>query len=92
MLITAGRLCGSSFINERFEKKLMQKLAKETYLIKNGKTLKSIAQSRTSVFEGYQKKIYDISNQKAPLASIPIDDLRENPKKHFYENRMEFKR
>jgi len=70
----------------------MQKLANETYLIKNGKTLKSIVQAKTLVFENYQKRIYDINRQNSPLASIFIDDLKENRKKRFYENRLEFKR
>jgi hypothetical protein len=38
------------------------------------------------------KRIYDTSKSTAPLATITIDDLRESRKKHFRQNRIEFKR
>ncbi|KAF2124677.1 hypothetical protein P153DRAFT_325969 [Dothidotthia symphoricarpi CBS 119687] len=87
-----SRLCGASYINERFEKKLLHKLASEVYLVKNGKTLKSIVQARTTIFENYQKRIIDITKREAPLAPIWIDDLRENRRKHFFQNVLELKR
>ncbi|KAF2181387.1 Hsp70 family protein-like protein [Zopfia rhizophila CBS 207.26] len=87
-----SKLCGASYINEKFENKLLQKLASEEYLVKNGKTLKSIVQAKTTVFENSMKRRIDTSDRKAPRVSVYIDDLRENPKKHFYQNRLELKR
>ncbi|KAH7385873.1 hypothetical protein BKA66DRAFT_548581 [Pyrenochaeta sp. MPI-SDFR-AT-0127] len=87
-----SQLRGASYINERFAKKLLHKLRKEKYLIKNGKTLKSIVQAKTTVFENYEKRIYDINREDAPYVSIEIDDLRESSKKRFFQNRVEFKR
>ncbi|KAF1849715.1 uncharacterized protein K460DRAFT_360566 [Cucurbitaria berberidis CBS 394.84] len=83
-----SKLCGASYINERLEQKLLQKLAKETYLVKNGKTLKSIVQAKTTAFEDCQKRTFDTNNRKGQLVSIYIDDLRENPHKDFYQNRI----
>lgn len=87
-----SKLCGASYINEKFEKKLLQKLASEKYLVKNGKTLKSIVQAKTTVFENNQKRKIDTSDRKAPIVQIYIDDLRENQKKRFYQNLLELKR
>ncbi|KAF2707547.1 Hsp70 family protein-like protein [Pleomassaria siparia CBS 279.74] len=86
-----SQLCGASFINEKFEKKLLQKLSSETYLVKNGKTLKTIVQAKTTVFENNQKRRVDTSNPRTQRVTIYIDDLRENSKKHFYQNLLELK-
>jgi hypothetical protein len=90
-----GKLCGASYINERYEKKLLQKLAGETYLTENAhnpKTLKSIVQTRTTVFENYQKRIIDVTRQREETYRVLIDDLRENRRKGFFTNNMELKR
>lgn len=84
-LTTVGKLCGASYINERFEKKLLRQLANEIYLVDRDKTLKSIVQASTTTFETYQKRIYDTSNSNEPLP-IHIPYLRANSKKNFINN------
>jgi hypothetical protein len=88
----SGKLFGASYINEKFEEKLLKKLANEDYLIENGKTLKSIVQKCATFFENNEKRRIDINNLRAPIASIYIDNLRENPSKRFYQNRLELRR
>ncbi|KAH7067280.1 hypothetical protein BKA63DRAFT_521873 [Paraphoma chrysanthemicola] len=81
---------GSSFINEKFEKKLEKVLREETYLFNNGRTLKSIVQSRTATFENKDKRRIDVSNRKTLPMAIRVDYLRENPNKGFYQNIVPF--
>ncbi|CAN9285841.1 unnamed protein product [Alternaria alternata] len=90
-----SQLLGASFINERFEQKLLQKLANEKYLIDdvhNPKTLRSIVGIRTTIFENYQKRIIDITKRKEETYIVHIENLRENQKKGFYQNNLELKR
>jgi hypothetical protein len=90
-----GRLCGASYINEKYEDKLLHKLANETYLtddVHNPKTLKSIVQTRTTIFENYQKRIIDTTKRKEETFRVPIDNLRENRRKGFFTNNLELKR
>lgn len=92
-LTEVGALCGASFINERLEKKLLQKLASEKKdLVRNGKTLESIVQARITFFENNQKRRIDTSDRKAPPVEIEIDNLRKNEKKRFYENGLVLRR
>lgn len=84
-----GKLCGASYINERFEQKLLQKLTNETYLVKNGKTLKSIAQAKTTQFENHDKRMANTSVRNDKKVVVYIDDLKENGKKNFKQNRWE---
>jgi hypothetical protein len=86
-----GLLCGASFINEKFEAKLLKKLKDESYLITNGKTLKSIAQAKTTLFENYQKRIIDVTKNNVKIP-VYIDNLRENTRKQFYRNNLELNR
>jgi predicted AAA+ superfamily ATPase len=60
-------------------------------LIKNMKTLKSIVQARTAVFENYQKRVVDITKKGVKLMPIYIDDLRENKRKGFSANNLELR-
>ncbi|KAF2624064.1 hypothetical protein BU25DRAFT_348820 [Macroventuria anomochaeta] len=90
-----SKLCGASYINERYEKKLLQKLANETYLVNdpyNTKSLKSIVQVRTGIFENYQKRIIDTTKRKEETFRVRIENLRENRRKGFYSDNLELKR
>ncbi|PVI00853.1 hypothetical protein DM02DRAFT_671732 [Periconia macrospinosa] len=87
-----SKTCGASFINERFEEKLTDKLRSEKYLVCNGKTLKSIVQGRTALFENGQKRTFDTNNSRIPLNPIYIDNLRQNEAKHFRPNFLELQR
>ncbi|OAK96902.1 hypothetical protein IQ06DRAFT_351485 [Phaeosphaeriaceae sp. SRC1lsM3a] len=85
-------LDGASFINEKFQAKILQKLANEQYLIGNGKTLKSIAQAKTTVFENYQKRIIDVTTKKPTKpVTVYIDNLRESKNKKLLTNNIPLK-
>ena len=91
-LSAIGKLYGSSYINEKFEKKLPKKLAGETYLTKNRKTLKSIVQARTAAFEINEKREVNTTIQNIKSLPIYVDDLKENPRKNFFQNVLELMR
>ncbi|KAF1949105.1 hypothetical protein CC80DRAFT_497783 [Byssothecium circinans] len=83
-----SKLCGASYINERFESLLVKKLREETYLVKNGKTIRSIAEAKTAEFENSQKRKIDTTRRGTTLAPIYIDDLQADPSRNFYQNRL----
>ncbi|CAI6338266.1 unnamed protein product [Periconia digitata] len=83
-----GKLCGASFINERYEKRLMEKIRDETYLIKNGKTLKSIVKAESINFENGQKRLIDLDEIRSGPYVVYIDDLREDKTKGLKQNRL----
>jgi hypothetical protein len=58
------------------------------YLEKNGKTIKSIVEGKVIEFENGQKRIIDMANNDFQLEPVYIDDLRSNPKKKVYQNRL----
>ncbi|KAL1602352.1 hypothetical protein SLS60_005768 [Paraconiothyrium brasiliense] len=87
-----SELFGASFINKAFEDKLEKKLEREQYLVQNGKTLKSIIQKCATEFEDNEKRRIDIYSPMATIRPIYIDNLRENPRKHFYQNRLQLKK
>jgi hypothetical protein len=83
-----GKLCGASYINERLEKLLLKRLKHEKYLVKNGKTIKSIVEGKVIEFENGEKRLIDTVNESFETEPIFIDDLRANPTKRFTQNRM----
>jgi uncharacterized protein YkvS len=83
-----GKLCGASYINERFEKLLLKRLKHEKYLVKNGKTIKSIAEGKVIEFENGEKRLIDTANENFETEPIYIDDLRANSAKRFSQNRL----
>ena len=89
-LTILGALCGSSFINERFEQLLLERLSKEHYLEHNGKTINSIVAAAVMQFENCEKRFFG-SKKKEALAPIEIDNLRPNQRKRFGRNEMYFK-
>lgn len=88
MLTATGDLCGGSIVNQRFEKRLMEKLQHEHYLEKNGKTIRSIVEAQSIVFENKDKRMIDVVDKNAVLEPIYIDDLKENRRKGLYQNRL----
>ncbi|PMD30615.1 hypothetical protein L207DRAFT_549324 [Hyaloscypha variabilis F] len=83
-----SKACGASYINERFEKLLLKRLKHEKYLIKNGKTIKSIVEGKVIEFENGEKRLIDTTNENFETEPIYIDDLRANSAKRFYQNRL----
>jgi hypothetical protein len=66
----------------------LERLQDETYLIKNGKTLKSIVEALSIVFENGEKRSIDTEDIYSELDPIWIDDLKENRQKGFQQNRI----
>jgi hypothetical protein len=89
LLMDIGDLCGGSFVNQRFERRLMEKLKHEKYLEKNGKTIRSIVEAQSIVFENRDKRTIDVVDKHAVLEPIYIDDLKENRQKGLYQNRLQ---
>lgn len=84
-----GELCGSSFINERFQELLERRLKNEKYLEENGETLDSIIDSLVVDFERQSKKRMDemkVGPQEVFRVKIP--GLRENKKRGFEAGRL----
>jgi hypothetical protein len=75
-LQVSAKLCGASYINERFTSFLMNKLNNESYLEKNGKTIRSIVDRKVIEFENTTKRIWDLNNPHCVVAPIWIDDLQ----------------
>jgi hypothetical protein len=84
-------MCGASFINEKYEKKLLKKLARETYLETNGRTIKSIVQAQTLMFENYEKRRIDTTKSHPGSYNVRIDGLRANKTREFASNKMKMK-
>jgi hypothetical protein len=87
-----GQMCGASFINEKYEKKLLKKLARETYLETNGRTIKSIVQAQTSIFENYEKRRIDTTKRQTGSSNVRIVGLRANDQRKFASNTMKMKK
>lgn len=68
---------------------MVNSLATETYLIKNGKTLQSIAEAHTTVFENSMKRQIDVTGRDETSIQVRIDDLKPNQDKNFHRNRMD---
>jgi hypothetical protein len=67
---------------------LLKRLKHEKYLIKNGKTIKSIVEGKVIEFENGEKRLIDTTNENFETEPIYIDDLRANSAKRFYQNRL----
>jgi hypothetical protein len=84
----SGKLCGASYINERFEKLLLKRLKHEKYLVKNGKTIKSIVEGKVIEFENGEKRLIDTASEVFEAQTVWIDDLKASPSKRFIQNRL----
>lgn len=67
---------------------MLKRLKHEKYLVKNGKTIKSIVEGKVIEFENGEKRLIDIAIENFETDSIYIDDLRANPTKRFFQNRL----
>jgi len=67
---------------------LLKRLKHEKYLVKNGKTIKSIVEGKAIDFENGEKRLIDTANENFETAPIWIDDLRANSAKRFSQNRI----
>lgn len=86
--LVLGQLCGASYINEKFEDMLIEKLKDEEYLVKNGKTIKSIAEALTISFENGEKRTLNTTKRHAVIEPLWIDDLRPTPGTGLHQNRL----
>ncbi|RHZ51804.1 Hsp70 family protein [Aspergillus thermomutatus] len=89
-----GALCGSSYLNERFEEILRDRLRDETYLASptagTGKkiTIEGIIASKVCEFETRVKRNCDIMDRNFTGHPFFIQGLKENQAKKFTDNRM----
>jgi hypothetical protein len=82
-------LCGSSFINEKYEDLLIRKLRNETYLERDDKTIAKIIDGLVVGFETQDKRNMDqILSSGIPNFTVYIPGLKENKKKNFQPGRM----
>jgi hypothetical protein len=70
----------------------LTKLRRETYLIKNGKTIESIVEGKVVEFENGEKRIIDTTSETLELRPIYIDDLKPNSKRRLNQNRLTLSR
>jgi hypothetical protein len=73
-------LFSASYINERFEKMLIEKLHSEDCLEKNGKIINSIAEALTIAFENGERRTVNVTKRKhAVIEPLRVDNLRPTP-------------
>jgi hypothetical protein len=81
-------MCGSSFINEKFQELLITKLKFEDYLWQNGETPSKIVNGLVVDFERQGKKKMDLMlRDRGRSFTVIIPGLRENKnKKKGFQN------
>ncbi|KAF8849939.1 hypothetical protein BDZ45DRAFT_752274 [Acephala macrosclerotiorum] len=88
----AGDNCGASYLNENFEKRLLERLSGESELECNGQTLEGIVRYAVPDFEDYQKREVDIArrpNREVRIPGLEGDSKRlqsGRPAKRFGDN------
>jgi hypothetical protein len=89
-----GDLCGSSYLNEAFQKHLRARLKGEDYLEVNGLTVEGIIDSQVIAFENETKRSVDVVASNIPTEIVYIQGLRANslPEKRFLNNRVKIER
>lgn len=89
-----GGLCGSSYLNEAFQKHLRSRLKGEDYLEVNGLTIESIIDSQVITFENQMKRSVNVVASNIPSEIIYIQGLLANPhpEKRFLKNRVKIER
>ena len=87
--LLVGACCGSSYINERFEDLLVQRLSDEHYLIKDGEDMSRVIDRLVVLFERRDKLALDhmFANHLEDYWLI-VDGLKKKNKKHFQAGRM----
>ena len=88
MLTIKGALCGSSYLNEAFQKLLEKRLEGEHYLERNGLTISGIVNKKVIEFENKLKRSHDVTSQNQKSVPIVIEGLIANPGKRFQRNRL----
>ncbi|KAG2019349.1 hypothetical protein GB937_005263 [Aspergillus fischeri] len=89
-----GALCGSSYLNERFEEILQDRLKDETYLVsptpgaRKTITIEGIIASQVWEFETKIKRNCDIMDSNFTGHAFYIQGLKENQEKNFTDHRM----
>ena len=68
-----GDNCGASYLNDNFEKRILERLSDERYLDRKGETRKSIVRHLVPNFEDFDKRTKDIA--KMPRNRIHISGL-----------------
>ena len=86
--IDIGALCGSSYLNEGFERLLTERLAGEDYLETNNLTLKGIVDMQVVDFENKMKRSVDVTSRNREPERVWIQGLRPNNQKRFKANRL----
>jgi hypothetical protein len=85
-------LCGSSYLNEAFEKLLTERLAGEDYLETNNLTINGIVDMKVVDFENKTKRSMDVTSRNREAEQIWIQGLRLNGQKRFKSNRLTLSR
>ena len=85
-------MCGSSYLNERFEKLLNEKLEGEDYLETNNMTIKGIIDMKAVEFENKIKRSIDVTSRNREAVRIFIPGLLPNQNKRFTSNRLLLRR
>jgi hypothetical protein len=89
-LLVLAELCGASYINEQYATFLLNKLENETYLEKNGKTIRSIVDRKVIEFENTTKRIWDLNDPHCSIEPIWVDDLLPSQTdSQLQQNRLE---
>jgi hypothetical protein len=86
--LTAGALCGSSYLNETFEKLIYERLKKETYLERNDVKIEGIVNDLAQQFETKHKRHIDIYARPLEPEHFFIQGLEPNQEKKFRKNRL----
>lgn len=89
-----GRLCGSSFINERFKDHVKERLEHATYLENDGVTIDQIIESEAIMgnFEHRFKRQMNFQSKSAASQYFDINGLRENKEKNLMNGGFEVSR
>ncbi|KAH8748526.1 hypothetical protein BGZ57DRAFT_835412 [Hyaloscypha finlandica] len=69
-----GDNCGASYLNKNYANLLLERLAEETYLEDNGRTLEAIVQGTIFTFENFVKRSIDVTKNLS--GRVKIDGLR----------------
>lgn len=85
-----GELCGSSFINERYQKLLESKLKDEKYLEANGVPLSRTIHGIVKEFEERDKKRMDEMTE--PYFRVMVSGLRANKALRFRAGELRLSR
>jgi hypothetical protein len=95
VLTSIGDLCGSSYLNENFQKHLLERLSSEDNLKDNlkdkGMTIEEVVDEAMIEFEFIWKRTVDLAasrdpNYKVPTWVVKVPGLKENRRERFIEN------